>query len=361
DPVVKQYVGAPYYQRVETAFYLPQSGAHAFACGAEHQIKKVIDTLEETAWLADSMEKLRLQTAAQRHLNILFLSDFVRSTREALYPGQLGPLYEVVGWLLGPGEETKAGLLSVHVGRQLFLELRLFCAREKEPRVVAEEVYERLDEAPAKLSAHLFSLAISPYSRPVLATLNDMLRALHQYTRFDRDQPQGQQAVLRCYLPARAARHLAVATDLALLETRGTSAVSTPAAAKPQTVWERLKQPTTLVFERDNLINAIQSLSDDMGVTIEILGNDLELDGITKNQSFGIDIRDQPAESILTQIVLGANPTKVSDPRDPALKLIYVVKEKHQGGDDLIWITTRAQAARRGDTVPPQFQQEGEK
>jgi hypothetical protein len=361
NPTAQRYAEGIYFQRGQTAFYIPLSQANAFACGNVKQMHGVIDTLEEAAWLAAPLEKLRLQTEAQRQVNILFLPDYLRSTRETLYPGRLSPLHEVVSWVLGPGEDVQAGLLSAHTGAQLFLELRLYCARQKQPQVMARELYGRLGQASGRLSAHLLSLSVSQYSQPVLAGMPGMLRSLHQYTRHDRDQPKGQQAVLRCYLPPGAARHLATATDLALLETGGTSAAGAAPASKPQTVWERLKQPTTLAFEKDNLINAMQLLSDDIGVPIEILGNDLKLEGITKNQSFGIDMRDQPAAAILTTIALRANPTKVSDPQDPALKLIYVVKEKHQGGADVIWITTRAAAAQRGDRVPPQFQMNAEK
>ena len=42
----------------------------------------------------------------------------------------------------------------------------------------------------------------------------------------------------------------------------------------------------------------------DIDVPIEILGGDLQLDGITKNQSLGIDLRDRPGElANLTRIL----------------------------------------------------------
>jgi hypothetical protein len=79
-------------------------------------------------------------------------------------------------------------------------------------------------------------------------------------------------------------------------------------------------------------------------VPIEILGKDLELEGITKNQSFGLDESDQPAEAILRTILARSNPDG---------KLIYVFRKND--GVESIDITTRAAAAKRGDEVPAVF------
>ena len=78
---------------------------------------------------------------------------------------------------------------------------------------------------------------------------------------------------------------------------------------------------------------------------IVIRGADLQLDGITKNQSFGLDERDKPADAILRTILARSNPDG---------KLVYVVRSKD--GVESIEITTRAAAANRGDTLPPGFE-----
>ena len=84
-------------------------------------------------------------------------------------------------------------------------------------------------------------------------------------------------------------------------------------------------------------------LSTEIGVEIVILGSDLQLEGITKNQSFGLDERDQPAVEILTKILKLAN----SDG-----KLVYVIKPRQAGGEPIIFVTTRAAAKKRGDPLP---------
>jgi hypothetical protein len=77
---------------------------------------------------------------------------------------------------------------------------------------------------------------------------------------------------------------------------------------------------------------------------MEILGGDLQLDGITKNQSFALDERDKPAEAVLRTILAKS---------DSAGRLVYVIRKRD--GVESIEITTKAAAAKRGDTVPPGF------
>ena len=52
-------------------------------------------------------------------------------------------------------------------------------------------------------------------------------------------------------------------------------------------------------FVKDTLEKTIQMISEEIGVPMEILGPDLQLEGITKNQSFGLDETDKTAEAVL--------------------------------------------------------------
>ncbi len=85
-------------------------------------------------------------------------------------------------------------------------------------------------------------------------------------------------------------------------------------------------------------------LSKEIDVDVVILGPDLQLEGITKNQSFGLDERQQPAGDILQKVLKLANPQG---------KLVYVVRP--QGDREAIFVTTRAAAAKRGEKIPPEF------
>jgi hypothetical protein len=99
----------------------------------------------------------------------------------------------------------------------------------------------------------------------------------------------------------------------------------------------------------------LRQLSLDIGVPVVIRGPDLQADGITKNQSFGIDVADKPAEEVLVEILRLANPDKTATgPNDVKQKLVYVIEKREDGGQQVL-ITTRAAAGSRGDSLPSAF------
>ena len=289
-----------------------------------------------------------------RHCNILFAASYLRSARESLFGQYLSPLREGVDWMFGSGDEVQAGLLSLHFDEQLFAELRIYGVRDVLPRLLARDFHDRIDASPRRLREHLKTLSLHPYSRDVLWDFPEMLRSVSRYTRHDRD---GRQGIVRCYLPATAASHLALGIELTMWETaREGGAGAPPARREPRTLADRLEQRATLSFGKSSLEMALETLAEDVGFRVVILGGDLQLDGITKNQSFGLDMRDRPVREILDAIVQQANPDKTATQlSDDAQKLIYVVKPKYEGGEDAVVITTRARAAERGDVLPPQF------
>ena len=115
------------------------------------------------------------------------------------------------------------------------------------------------------------------------------------------------------------------------------------------TLEEKLASITSLVLPKETLEQSLRLLAEDIGVDIEILGQDLQLAGITKNQSLGIDLRDQPAKKILLEILLRANPDRTATgPADPRQMLVYIIKLSEEGSRR-IFVTTRTAAAARGD------------
>jgi hypothetical protein len=147
--------------------------------------------------------------------------------------------------------------------------------------------------------------------------------------------------------------------ELTLGESQGGAKSSAgPAAdvATAKSIQERLQKRTSLRFTKDTLEAALKMLADDIGVEIIIRGPDLQLDGITKNQSFGIDLPDKPAGEILVQILRLANPDKTATgPADPKQKLVYVVQTKPGTDSETIFVTTRAAAQKRRDAIPAIF------
>jgi hypothetical protein len=95
---------------------------------------------------------------------------------------------------------------------------------------------------------------------------------------------------------------------------------------------------------------------------IKIIGDDLKLDGITRNQT----IRDfkqenQTVADILTALVRKANPvTTVKDPFETDQKLVWLIgPDPDSPGKQAVLITTRNAAKTKKYTLPPVFVAKG--
>src|SRR5262249_13115786 len=87
---------------------------------------------------------------------------------------------------------------------------------------------------------------------------------------------------------------------------------------------------------------------------IKILGNDLKLDGITRNMT----VRDFKAEGTVAEILtaMGMKTTTAPDPKSPALKQLWGTdKDPDDASKRIVLLTTRAAAQKSGYKVPPVF------
>lgn len=122
---------------------------------------------------------------------------------------------------------------------------------------------------------------------------------------------------------------------------------------------------TKITFEHDN--NSFESgllaleakiKADHPGFRIQIIGDDLKFEGITKNQRInGLKLNATLAE-VLTAIVIKANSNpQVKDPSDPRLNLVWVVAANpNKPEDQTVLITTRSGAKKRGEKLPAIFE-----
>ena len=126
---------------------------------------------------------------------------------------------------------------------------------------------------------------------------------------------------------------------------------------------DALAEPVSLKIERASLEDCLKMLAQKVraehaGFSIKILGDDLKLEGITRNQSIrDYEATDKPAAEILTDLVLRGDPSVgTKDPRDPELRLIWIVAADPDNAEKLsILITTRPAAKKRGDKLPKVF------
>lgn len=334
---------------------LPTSGANKLLVIAPAaELRELIKSGGQAPALRREMEILAQSSDDQRQFTLLLAPNFPLTDGKGLFVDDGVKLIQPLRTFLqlqdsdGKVELPKAAMLSGHLADNLFIEFRLYDSSGKPAKDAAREFQGRINHLPRQVSGYVRDLALSSYSKPVLWDYKDQLDVLCRFTRLG---IEGKQVVLRAYLPAIAAHNLLMGAHLALLENPGTgspvvSVAAAPQAGGPQSVTEKLKKKTSLSFPRNTLEQSMKLLADDIGVEIVILGNDLREDGITKNQSFGLDEKDQPADEILRKIMKLANPDG---------KLVYVIKPKEGGGEDVLYITTRGAAKKRGDKLPPEL------
>ena len=292
--------------------------------------------------LPADMERLAARLDAARHLTVFGSPYTLLNDGRGLIAEQLAPLVDGLDALLGEG--VQAAALSVHCGADFYMELDAIAVADLQPAVFALRLAERIAGFPAAARAFCASRELHPYGRALVMELPTMVRALAANVRAG---AEGKVVVVNVYLPRHAGHNIALATELALAQAAAGPA-GAPAAAAPADALGRLGRTMTLSFAKDTLEKSIQMISEEVGVPMEILGTDLQLEGITKNQSFALDERDKPAADILRVILAKANPDG---------KLVYVVRKKD--GVESIEITTRAAAAKRGDALPPVFEEGG--
>jgi hypothetical protein len=277
---------------------------------------------------------------ASRHLTI-FGSPYALQTdaRDAL-AGPLAGLVDPLSTFVGDG--VQAAALSLHFGPSLYAEVDVVAARAEPAPKLAQRLAGRVEGLADAVEEFCTALDLHPYGKKLVMRLPAMIRIVAAQARAG---AEGKGVVLNAYLPRHAGHNIVLASELALEQagaggaTGARVAAATPAAA---TSADPLQKKISLVFAKDTLEKSIQMLSDEVGVPMEILGTDLQLEGITKNQSFGLDEREQAAVAVLKTILAKA---------DPAGRLVYVIRS--QDGGMSIDVTTRAAAAKRGDKLPP--------
>ncbi|MFM9025115.1 MAG: hypothetical protein ACKON7_07210, partial [Planctomycetaceae bacterium] len=285
------------------------------------------------------LERLVTVLHGSRHLTVVGAPHFLLNAGRAALAAELAPLVAGVEALVG--EAVPAAALSVHCGDDFYAELDAIPEVDVRAADLAARLAARIGEFPDAVAAFCAAREPDAFGRAVVTRLPTMVRVLAAHLR---SGAEGRVAVVTVRLPRPAGHNLALAAELLLAQAAGGEAAPAAADAPPGAL-ERLGRTMTLRFEKDTLEKSIQLLAEETGVAFEILGPDLQRDGITKNQSFAIDERDRPAAEILRVILAKANPDG---------KLVYVVRQ--QDGVESIAITTRAAVARRGDVLPPAFQ-----
>ena len=309
---------------------------------------------DEPALFPRDMQRLLSRTDWMRSATLVLPTKFFKTEGHKLLGGGGQQLREVLDSLAG--DTATAIALSIDWQEHFFLELTSNATLNISPQHLAKNTERWIPEATATIESALINSPPHPHSRKVVSRFPEMLRLLSNHTRGS--EVDGL-SVLRCYLPQVAGHNLLMASELAL-SLPGKSAPTSPLQIKPKSVQEKLQLVTSLSFPKDTLERALEILAEELEVEIQIAGGDLQLEGITKNQSFAIDLRNQTAEEILQAILGQANPDRTAvSLADRKQKLVYVLRDP-ESPEGVIVVTTRAAAAKRGETLPTIFVQNAE-
>lgn len=348
EPVEAQTI----YVAGDRGFFVPDGGeGKILVIAPPADLRETVKQGDQPPPLRRELELLAESSDADRQLTLLVAPNFLFTGGKSLLAERL--LDPLSGFLEIQDSDQKLELpkglmFSASFGEgNLFLELRIHDSFAAGSAVVAREYRHRINRLPKQVSGYVRDLQLSAYSKPVLWDYRDQLEVLDRYTRLGFE---GKQIVLRAYLPEIAAHNLALGAHLALLENPGGPGSPTQTAAQPtkaETIADKLKKTFTLNVPNNPLDMTLEQLGNDLGIEIIIVGPDLQQEGITKNQRLSFDERDKPVSEILQKIMLQANKEG---------KLVYVIKPKEGTDKEVLYITTRAAAKKRGDKLPPELE-----
>jgi len=339
----------------ERACFLPlkDKGKLLISCSLA-SANELIESVGDAPPLSRDLERLLQRTDQQRHLTIVFPTKFLQASGNNLLHGSAQDLHLALQELVA--DEAGVIALSTHWGDDFFIELQSTVAFNQRPHKFTAAVRQRMSEAPNTFTQSVLDRSPHPYGQQVIERLPAMLRQVSLATRSGEEQGV---SMMRCYLPLPAGHNLLMAAELTL-NTRSTANLEVSADdTPPATVAEKLRKITSLSFTKETFERALEILSEDIEVPIKLRGGDLQLEGITKNQSFGIDLEDLPAEKILLEVLMRANPDRTaSGPADPKQKLVYLVRETTEDQPGVIVVTTRTAVTKRGIPLPAVFEPE---
>jgi hypothetical protein len=368
NPTETKEKGESYFTRENWAYYIPHSpeDERTFAMGEVRDIKDVAAASGAPPAVFREIERLRRTTDNDRDFTLLFYPQFLfNDDGEPLFAGERAKVRQPLEWFLG--EHLQAASLSGNFGDEFYFEMRMLGSLDKEPYQLAQDLRERMDKIPMALEDYFLTLNPPSYWKKLAFRYPGMIRELHAQMRTG---VENDQAILNSVLPQTAAHNLVLGGELLVATTPGqaaTAAVAAPAAAGPKTVAEALQIKTSYSFDNQSLEFAMRDLAEDVKgnlkgapfeFAIKIIGDDLKLEGITRNQS----IRDfkqenQTVADILTALVRKANPvTTVKDPSETDQKLVWLIgPDPDSPGKQIVLITTRTAAGTKKYTLPEQF------
>ena len=335
------------------SIWYPQQHENMFVVGPTSKVEEVQSG--QPALLRRELEELRGDTHDTDHLTILASPAFLRDEASGLFPDLRKRLLDglVEFW----SEDAQAVSVAMQLSEPAIVEVRMIALDDLPPRRFAKLTSQRLDQLPSHTSDFLGRAKLDPYWQPLALRFPAMVQFLTEQSRIS---VEGRQVAVNAAMPSAAIHNLLLATELSLATQLRPAEVAQSIDRSNWTMTEVLNHRTDVRFGQKSLDVATrdiaQQVADELtglGFTfqVEIVGTDLEPEGITRNQQIrDFAANERTVAEILTQLAMKANPVQTEANSDEQ-KLVWVEAEE----TGRVLITTRAAAASQGRDLPAAF------
>ncbi len=334
-----------------------------FAVATLERIREVAENDGGTIPLVRSMQTLWNKTSQQSDVVLLLTPNFLFADGRQLIQNSVPEARDVLKQWLFP-DVSMMSFSATLVDNSLYFELREIPSGNATPASLLKSFRDRVDGWSTWGDRFVIESNPDASWKLLASRLPLMLRFVAQQTR---STIEDEMLVASSYLPADAGAQVALATTLAMNTPRGGTQLAASGATKALSVDEMLQRPMSISFLQLSLQFAAEAVVDEFGQSlpegntmpkVRIIGGDLEKNGITQNQQIrGFERSDVPLRSVLTDLVLGANPDKTATgPSDVKQSLVWVIHPQGKPpGETEILITTR-DAAKDKYELPVEFQ-----
>lgn len=336
---------------------LPGSPNQGFIAGSPAAMDAMATSGLGKPNLSRELEQLRRSSDSSRHLSILVEPQFLLGSTAQALPEGLASAGPAIRQFLGDG--LRGGLFSANLSDTLYIEMRLAGSLNQNPETLAQTMRERLQSSAQRLEDEIPNLNPTSYWRRLANRFPMMVRFAYQNAR---SGSENNLAVVNAILPPNAAQNLVAASELMLAAQSGPvggpSQMADSPQKKPETFAEKLQSKISIQFPQNSLEFAIRDLGEEADIPMQIVGSDLQMEGITRNQEIkDFNHQEKPFEEVLVALLMRANPvTTVTAPTEEDQKLIYVIDPMDGPEDEKkVLITTRVAAKAKGYTIPAVF------
>ncbi len=313
------------------------------------------------------LSRLASMADDDRTINALFVpAALFNDAGQALVGKTWGP---ITSRLRTEFDETlRAGLISLHLDDESYLELMLDHSVDLRPEKALEKLDGQLAFFKTELAQKIAAVPSSPWWERVRLQMDNMIYEVYRNVRTG---IENEVVVANCWLPSTAPHNLIGSSKIALSFASGIPYTATTAkpAVTISTLEQLLELPRDLeVTTNPDLGLLLQGIETEINdqynslpfkFRIRMEGTDLVKQGITQNQRPGnFAITAKPLSEILTEIMFRANPKKTATgPSDPLCELVWALTEDpEQPGQKMVLVTTRTAATEREITLPAEFQ-----